>query len=130
MRVLELVIDKTGPKIQLARADDKPVSGRGSHFHGDMHQLADLIAVQLTVPAPTDPISPAIAGGSQVPVLDKTGLTGIYDFDLNFKPELGTDGFTMWQRVLQNQLGLKLNLRRGEVPVIVVEDALRIPTGN
>ena len=31
-------------------------------------------------------------------------------------PPFATDPFTVWQRVLQDQLGLKLESRRGEVP--------------
>jgi uncharacterized protein (TIGR03435 family) len=130
MRAYELVIDKTGPKIQPAKAGEAPRSGNGIHFHGDMRQLADLIAIQLNIPAPADPTRPAIAGGAPAPVLDKTALSGIYDFNVDIRPELGTDGFAVWQRVLQDQLGLKLDSRRGEVPVVVVDSASRIPTGN
>jgi len=130
MRVYELATDKAGPKIQPMKADEAPGTGIGFHFHGDMRQLADLIALQLTSPAPTDPTQPVRAGGVQVPVLDKTALSGIYDFYVNSRPELGTDGLTSWKRVLQDQLGLKLDYTRGEVPVVVVDNALRIPTEN
>jgi uncharacterized protein (TIGR03435 family) len=130
MRAYELVTDKAGPKIQPTKAGEEPRTGTGLHFRGDMRQLADLIAIQLNIPAPTDPTRPAMAGGPPAPVLDKTGLSGIYDFDVNVRPELGADGFTIWQRVLQDQLGLKLENRRGDVPVVVVDNAARIPTGN
>jgi uncharacterized protein (TIGR03435 family) len=130
MRGYELVTDKAGPKIQPMKAGERPRTGTGFHFHGDMRQLADLIAIQLTIPAPEDPTRPALAGGAPAPVLDKTALSGIYDFNVDIKPELGTDGFTIWKRVLQDQLGLKLESRRGEVPVVVVDNASRIPTEN
>ena len=84
----------------------------------------------MNIPAPSDPTRPAVAGGPPAPVLDKTGLSGIYDFNLDVRPELGTDGFTIWQRALQDQFGLKLNNRSEDVPVVVVDDAARVPTGN
>ncbi len=130
IRAYEIVTDKAGPKIQPIKAGEGPGTGTGFHFHGDMRQLADLIAVQLTIAAPQDPTPPDLAGGSPVPVLDKTALSGFYDFYVDIKPELGTDGFTIWKRVLQEQLGLRLDSRRGEVPVVVVDNAARIPTGN
>ena len=130
MRVYELVTDKAGPKIQPMKTGEELGTGTGFHFHGDMRQLADLIALQLTSPAPTDPTQPVMAGGAQTPVLDKTALSGIYDFYVNSRPELGVDGFTSWKRVLQDQLGLKLDYTRGDLPVVVVDNALRIPTEN
>jgi uncharacterized protein (TIGR03435 family) len=38
--------------------------------------------------------------------------------------------FTMWQRVLQDQLGLRLENRKGNVTVVVVDEAAKIPTEN
>ena len=130
MRAYELVIDKGGPKIHPSIAGEEPGTGAGVHFHDDMRQLADLIAIQMNIPVPSDPTQPAVAGGPPALVLDKTGLTGVYDFNVDVRPELGTDGFTIWQRALQDQFGLKLNNRRGDVPVVVVDNAARIPTGN
>jgi uncharacterized protein (TIGR03435 family) len=95
MRAYELTTDKTGPKIQPMKAGEEPIRGSGFHFRGDMRQLADLIAVQLTIPAPTAATVPARAGGASAPVLDKTGLSGIYDFVVDITPEPGADGFTI-----------------------------------
>ena len=55
-------------------------------------------------------------------VVDRTGLTGRFDFTLNFAPEGSTDTdapsiFT----ALQEQLGLKLQPARGPVEVLVVD---------
>jgi hypothetical protein len=81
-------------------------------------------------PTPTTATGPAMASNNPVPVLDKTELSGLYDFRVDTRPELDTDGFTSWKRVLEEQLGLKLNSRRVDVSVIVVDNALRIPTPN
>jgi uncharacterized protein (TIGR03435 family) len=67
-------------------------------------------------------------------VVDKTGLTGFYDADLEFTPEFRPqpppgapplpgppeDGPSIYTAI-QEQLGLKLESRRGPVDVIVIE---------
>jgi uncharacterized protein (TIGR03435 family) len=130
MRVYELVTDKTGPKIHPAMDGDTATVGAGLHFHGDLRQFADLLAMQLSIPATDDPSRPARASGPPIPVLDETGLPGIYDFSVDIRPELGTDMFPLWQRVLQEQLGLRLESRKGNVAVLIVDAAARIPTAN
>ena len=95
-----------------------------------MRKFADFLAVMFTMPAASSPSEPVIAGGPQIPVLDKTGLTGIYDFSVDMRPELGTDGFTSWQRVLQDQLGLKIESRKENVSVMVIDEAAKVPTAN
>jgi uncharacterized protein (TIGR03435 family) len=130
MRVYALAIGKTGLKIR-PTTDDEPVKpAPGFHFHGDMRQFADLLGVQFSIPAPVDPSVPARAGGPPILVVDKTGLDGIFDFSLEMQPELNTDRFTAWQRVLEGQLGLSIDSQKEEVTVVVVDDALKIPTEN
>ena len=72
------------------------------------------------------------------PVIDKTGLTGLYDFALKFAPETaGTAGpFRLppgppptaidpdapnLYTAVQEQLGLKLESARGPVEVVVID---------
>lgn len=60
------------------------------------------------------------------PVVDRTGLTGRFDFTLTWAPEGSTDTdapsiFT----AVQEQLGLKLQPARGPVDVLVVDSAER-----
>lgn len=82
------------------------------------------------------------------PVIDKTGLTGLYDFTLKFAPELGRAAGPLalfgppppgapvqaldpdapsLSTALQEQLGLKLERARGPVEVAVI-DKLEKPT--
>jgi len=75
MRAYELIAGKAGPKIHPMKDGETTTNVVGLHFHGEMHQFADFLAVQLSIPATDDPSRPAIAGGPMVPVLDKTGLT-------------------------------------------------------
>jgi uncharacterized protein (TIGR03435 family) len=70
--------------------------------------------------------------GSERPVIDKTGLTGYYDFTLSFLPEL-PPGFNkenlppeMLNRpsifeAVKSQLGLKLEAQKGPVDYYVIE---------
>jgi uncharacterized protein (TIGR03435 family) len=49
---------------------------------------------------------------------------------VNMHPELGTDMFATWQRALQDQLGLKIEGRKEDLTVLVVDQAAKIPTAN
>ena len=87
------------------------------------------------------------------PVVDKTGLAGAYDVMLDFTPEgmgpgpkapapgegggnpaeaprdSNDSGATIFT-ALQEQLGLKLESRKGPVELLVVESAEKAPTKN
>jgi uncharacterized protein (TIGR03435 family) len=95
-----------------------------------MQQFADLLSIQLSIAMPDDPTRPGRASGLPVPVLNKTGLPGIYDFSVEIRPEPGADMLTLWQSVLQDQLGLKLESRKEQVEVLVIDHAERIPVPN
>jgi len=129
-RVYELTVAAGGPRIHPNQPGETAAAGPGLHFHGDMRQFAELLAVQISMPAPTSASVPVIASESPTPVLDKTGLAGIYDFSIDLQPEIGTDGFTFWKRVLEDQLGLKIDSSKTDLDFVVVDDALKIPTAN
>jgi uncharacterized protein (TIGR03435 family) len=74
------------------------------------------------------------------PVMDQTGLKGIYDFDLEYAPDEiqrtppveappDTNGPSLFTAV-QSQLGLKLEARKGPVEQIVVDHIEKTPTAN
>jgi uncharacterized protein (TIGR03435 family) len=128
--VYELVVDHTGPKTGPKTEPTVSATGPGFRFHGDMQRFADLLAVQLSIPVPDDPGRPGRASGPQTPVLDKTGLSGIYDFDVDIRPEPGSDMFALWQRALQEKMGLKLESRKTKMKVLVVDGAESMPTAN
>jgi uncharacterized protein (TIGR03435 family) len=69
-----------------------------------------------------------LRGVGEREVVDRTGLTGTFDFELNYAPDsvratapdptqLLPDVFT----ALQEQLGLKLEPQRGPVEYVVIE---------
>jgi uncharacterized protein (TIGR03435 family) len=130
MRVYALEIGKSGAKIRAMRDGETVTAGGGFHFHGDLRQFADLLAVQFSMPAMANPNEPVRASAAQVLVVDKTGLEGIFDFSVDTHPELGTDAFTLWQRALEDQLGLRIENRKENVTVMIVDDAAKIPTEN
>ena len=130
MRVYELVVGKGGPRIRPVKDGETPKAVPGLHFQGELRAFADLLAVQLSITTSNNPNEPAKASGPPIPVLDRTGLQGTYEFTANIKPEPGADMFILWQRTLQDQLGLRLEDRKGKVDVIVVDAATKIPTAN
>ena len=130
MRVYDLTVGHGGARIRPIQPGTGATAGSGFHFRGDMRQFADLLAIQFSIPAADNPSVPARAGGSPIPVLDKTGLQGIYEFSVDLRPELGTDAFAAWKRVLEEQLGLKIESRKEDVAVVVVDEVARIPTAN
>jgi len=128
-RVYELAVVDGGARIHPVEDGAAPARGTGIHFHGDMHDLADLVGTQLTIPAPVDPAKPVIASEEPVITLDKTGLQGTYDFFVKIVPEAGSDGFAFWQRGLRD-LGLTIRRSSDQVHMIVIDWANKVPLAN
>lgn len=99
-------------------------------FHGDLAKFADILAIQLTIPISSDPATPTRASGSPAPVLNKTGLEGTYDLSLDLKTDPAADSVTIWQRALQEQLGLKLSSTKAQIPILVIDHASKLPSPN
>jgi uncharacterized protein (TIGR03435 family) len=62
------------------------------------------------------------------PILDETGIKGIFDITLDWAPDVDTPGAAADTRpslftAVQEQLGLKLESRRSSIPVLVVDRA-------
>lgn len=76
-----------------------------------------------------------MAGGYlRQPVVDSTGLKGTYDFDIKWTARgqlaaAGADGISIFDAV-EKQLGLKLDLQKSPLPVVVVESVDQKPTEN
>jgi uncharacterized protein (TIGR03435 family) len=130
MRVYELVISASGAKVHPVEEAEMTTPQPGFHFRGEMRQFADLLAVQFSIPVPEDPTVPSRASGEPIPVVDQTGLSGVFEFSVNIRPEVGADMFALWQRALKDQLGLNLESRSLGLPIIVVDEASKTPTEN
>jgi uncharacterized protein (TIGR03435 family) len=115
LKTYELVLEKGGSKLKPGDAD--------------MRQFCNLLAVKLSIHVMDDPTKPGMASGPPVPVIDKTGLTGTYQFPDDVTPEPGADMFTLWQHKLHD-LGLKMESRKAAVEVLVVDRAEKVPVSN
>ena len=62
------------------------------------------------------------------PVVNRTGLTGTLDFDLEWAPGPDADGVSVFTAV-QEQLGLRLEPSTAPLDVVVIDSARR-PTEN
>ncbi len=123
-----LVVAKGGPKIRAVEAGESRTSGRAGHFEAtkiSMQKVADLVAKQAGLPVSND-----------------TGLAGVFDFTLEWSPEAdlkvgaadpaaasGSSGVSIFT-ALQEQLGLRLESKKGSVEVLVVDRMQRMPTAN
>lgn len=65
------------------------------------------------------------------PVIDKTGMSGNYDFKLSYAPDKATDSpLPSIYSALQEQLGLKLVRQNVPVEMLVIDHINRVPTEN
>jgi bla regulator protein blaR1 len=132
MRVLALVVGKNGPKLKPTKPeDDAARSNRG--FQGGMGELTALGADMASLATRLS----AIVGR---PVIDRTALTGRFDFKLQWTPDHpvqmkspdepvadGEHGPSIFTAV--QQLGLKLEDQKEPVEIIVI-DSVEKPSAN
>jgi uncharacterized protein (TIGR03435 family) len=117
--VFALVVGRKGPKFREVKDD-----GSGAEIGGgEGHQIkARHISMKL--------LAGALQGYIGDPVLDETGLTGVYNLNLDFTIDEGisAEGPRIFEAV-QEQLGLKLEARKAAVEVIVI-DHFEKPSAN
>lgn len=143
--VFDLVVDKGGSKLQpvadpvpaaagetpgsaVASKPGRNVSASVSRNHGTL-KVTD---------AGLDALTGMLSHQTELDgrmVIDKTGLTGKYNFALEWSPQRlnpaadsDSDGPSLFA-ALREQLGLRLEAARGEVEIVVV-DAVSSPTPN
>jgi uncharacterized protein (TIGR03435 family) len=127
MKALVLTVASGGAKVKPAAAPDEPPyhqnSANGTIARSmPIHEFADFIS-----------------GPLQMPVVDETGLTGKYDFAIDFTPYLPEPGKNMdatrpdataiLKAVMQDELGLKIGARRVQVNVMVIDHVVK-PSAN
>jgi bla regulator protein blaR1 len=142
--VYSLVVAQNGPKLRAAKVDDSgPNGSKGPHslrVTGNGQIAAQGIPLALLVRWLSEQISHT--------VVDKTGLTGAYDFTLQWTPDAteaqtpmfnvtqpgqqGTAGAPAPQAsgpsiftAIEEQLGLELKSQEGPVPVLVIDHVER-----
>jgi uncharacterized protein (TIGR03435 family) len=102
-----------------------PSSAPGQHFGGR--------AIPLSLFATTVPTMTGLAATPR-PVVDQTGLSGLYDFTLNWMhdpsgEEAVGENITNFHDALKNQLGLELKSSRAPLDIIIIDHVER-PSEN
>jgi uncharacterized protein (TIGR03435 family) len=135
VNVYALTVGKAGPKLKEVKLDEDNAA-RGVRFGG----IGRVAGVMASMPQLVVMLSDIKLNGSAIldrPVLDRTGLTGVYDFKLEWSGEeqsadrttstnpAGPSIFT----AMQEQLGLRLESTRAAVEFFAIEQAGR-PTEN
>jgi uncharacterized protein (TIGR03435 family) len=114
--VLALVVDKNGPKMRKATADDEP-NGPEFVVNGKPMQMFSRELAGMTMAQLVQALGIAQLG---MPILDKTGLEGMYRISLRFSPR-GTEGKDPEvTTALREQLGLRLESQRGKIEFLTV----------
>ena len=123
MPVYALVVSKNGPKFR-----ESAPNAVFQANHGVNGRLQNLVATKFTMDMLADDI------GVDRPVVDQTGLRGQYDIRLEATPEFriinsSAPGDISIFDALPDQLGLKLQLQKTMVEVLVV-DHVEKPSAN
>jgi uncharacterized protein (TIGR03435 family) len=116
MPVFGLVIAKGGPNL-------RPSVGRGPEVRGGRGRL---VARNVTMGILAAQLADRVLGR---PVLDRTGIAGEFDVDLEWTPDESTDIGPSIFTALQEQLGVKLEAQKGVVDVLVIDHVER-PSAN
>lgn len=111
--VYALTVGKDGPKLGGGEKPRDPAAMRMRGGPGQM--IGERINTQI--------LDEALSEVLGRPVVDKTGLTGFYDFKLEWTPDdSDTPGPSIFTAI-QEQLGLKLEPQKAPVKVLVIESA-------
>jgi uncharacterized protein (TIGR03435 family) len=123
--VYELVVDKKGPSLKAGKGDNPCASLIGPVHPQDRNYRYQFTNCTLD----------RLVNNLQVdrPVLDKTGLTGRYDMTISATPDFkmrdSSESGDISMRDAVKQLGLRLDARKAEIEVFVL-DHMERPTGN
>jgi uncharacterized protein (TIGR03435 family) len=131
MPIYSLVVAKGGPKLKKSDPEQRGGVRYGNQIIGHKYDIRML--------------APNLTGELNMPVVDNTGLTGIYDIDLKWTPDPSRPDFGDVHNpadlpapdpnrpeiftAIKEQLGLELKAEKGPVDVIVIDHVER-PTPN
>lgn len=127
MPVYNLVVDKGGPKMQPSAPDTKFDNRQSSPHLFDVR----MVTTQLTM----DQFVSMVEGYAGRPIFNKTGLSGGFDFTLDFIPENVTPNADLrldalpFLSAVRETLGLRLESAVAPFDAIFIESAER-PTEN
>jgi uncharacterized protein (TIGR03435 family) len=131
--VYELEVARGGAKLQLqeSAADDHRAPGCDRSWGRTSYELvADCHG--LTPAGMAQTIQTLAPSYFDRPLLDVTGLKGVYDFSVRWitraASEAGMDGATIFDAV--EKIGLKINTRKQPMEMLVVDHCEKLPTEN
>jgi uncharacterized protein (TIGR03435 family) len=151
--IYALLVARNGPKIK-ARAGDAASTGKLAEDQLAIIQPAEgkdgFPALSLRTPGlvietkngparvtanevPMTKLADLLSGQVGRPVIDMTGLVGYYSFVVYFTPEGPNSADGSEPSIfgaLQEQLGLRLEPRRGPVELLMIDHAEKVPTEN
>jgi uncharacterized protein (TIGR03435 family) len=153
LAIYALLVAKNGPKIKPTAEDGatpaelgeaqlatiQPAEGRDGFPTVSMRAPGLIIetkngAARITAKAvPMTKLADFLSARVDRPVIDKTGLTGNYSFLVYFMPEGPNSGDGTEPSIfgaVQEQLGLRLEARKGPVELLVIDHAEKVPTEN
>jgi uncharacterized protein (TIGR03435 family) len=120
-----LVVAKGGLKMSLSK--NQKASGGSLRMNQDAKGRT-LVGVSV----PLEELVTPLGAELDVPILDKTGTEALYDFEIHLGPvALGPELPTTAAEISKalEEVGLRLELARSAVPVLVIESVQR-PTSN
>jgi uncharacterized protein (TIGR03435 family) len=122
--------DVSGYALVVAKGGAKLQANKGAP------QLGYIFSNEIRIQnSPVRTLASTLAGPTRRPVVDRTGIEGVYDFDLKYASENAPsnsadsnlpDIFT----AVQEQLGLKLEPQQVPVEILVIDHVDRTPTEN
>ena len=133
--IYNLIVAKGGVKMTVVPPPPPPANGEAPpppppanvNAHGSQHGL-EFVGSN----APMRAITGALSSMIEAPVMDKTGLPGVYNYTLQFGREWSANDPDGWPSIftaVQEQLGLKLEAVHESVPNLIV-DHITKPTEN
>jgi uncharacterized protein (TIGR03435 family) len=112
---LALTIARDGPKLPASKGTNGNPAAAG-HVAGTALSMAGLATL--------------LSRFERQTVVDMTGLKGLFEVNLDWTPEAGTGDAPSLYTALQEQLGLKLESRKGPLDVLYIERAEKVPAAN
>ena len=133
MSVYALTAGKGRPKLDESGAGDTSPAGcttlSGAHRMCRKMSMQDLASLLTQLNRMYNAMPPGgMTWGIDLPTVDATGLTGVYDFAMDYGPENIDGGGPVMDAV--EKLGLKLEIQKRPYAVIVVDRLEKMPTEN
>jgi uncharacterized protein (TIGR03435 family) len=127
LSVYALTVGKNGPRL----TEIQPAIGPNGMKEGGGRQRGR--GLYISMGQPMKPFINELTVQLKNPVVDRTGLTGFYNYTLHWTPDDGTpaaadDGLSIFTAI-QEQLGLKLERVKAPIQVLVI-DHIERPSSN